>query len=75
VHYLHELPSEDEERLEKVFKKLDVDNNGRIDIHDLSKSLKEFGLSANYAEVSKRSSHTLFVNLNINICKRLLKYL
>lgn len=50
VHYLHELPQADEERLEKIFKKLDRDGNGRIDIHDLSAALKEFGLSHQYAE-------------------------
>lgn len=51
VHYLHELPQADEERLERIFKKLDRDGNGRIDIHDLSAALKEFGLSHQYAEV------------------------
>lgn len=51
VHYLHELPQADEERLEKIFNKLDRDGNGRIDIHDLSSALKEFGLSHQYAEV------------------------
>lgn len=50
VHYLHELPQADEERLERIFKKLDRDGNGRIDIHDLSAALKEFGLSHQYAE-------------------------
>lgn len=52
VHYLHELPQADEERLERLFKKLDRDGNGRIDIHDLSSALKEFGISSAYAEVS-----------------------
>lgn len=50
-HYLHELPQEDEERLEKVFTKLDIDGNGTIDIHDLSVALKEFGVHHRYAEV------------------------
>ncbi|XP_055611108.1 calcium-binding mitochondrial carrier protein SCaMC-2 isoform X4 [Uranotaenia lowii] len=50
VNYLHELPQADEERLEKIFNKLDRDGNGRIDIHDLSEALKEFGLSHQYAE-------------------------
>ncbi|XP_067646768.1 mitochondrial adenyl nucleotide antiporter SLC25A24-B isoform X2 [Eurosta solidaginis] len=45
-----ELPQEDEERLEKLFKRLDRDGNGRIDIHDLSEALREFGLSSVYAE-------------------------
>lgn len=50
-HYLHELPLEDEERLEKLFTKLDKDGNGKIDIHDLSVALKEFGVHHQYAEV------------------------
>ena len=50
-HYLHELPLEDEERLESLFKSLDVDGNGKIDIHDLSVALKEFGVSQSYAKV------------------------
>ncbi|XP_058054094.1 mitochondrial adenyl nucleotide antiporter SLC25A25 isoform X1 [Anopheles bellator] len=57
VHYLHELPQADEERLEKIFNKLDRDGNGRIDIHDLSSALKEFGLSHQYAE---EYGHSLF---------------
>lgn len=52
VHYLHELPFADEQRLEEVFKKLDKDSNGRIDIHDLSEALKDLGLCGTYAEVS-----------------------
>lgn len=50
-HYLHELPLEDEERLEKVFAKLDKDGNGKIDVHDLSMALKECGVHHRYAEV------------------------
>lgn len=50
-HYLHELPQEDEERLAKIFSKLDSDGNGTIDIHDLSSSLKSFGVPHRYAEV------------------------
>lgn len=46
-----ELPQEDEERLGKLFKQLDRDGNGRIDVHDLSEALREFGLSSVYAEV------------------------
>lgn len=44
-HYLHELPLEDEERLGKIFNNLDLDGNGKIDIHDLSVALKDFGVS------------------------------
>lgn len=50
-HYLHELPQEDEERLENLFKSLDVDGNGKIDIHDLSVALREFGVNQAYAKV------------------------
>jgi len=50
-HYLHELPQEDEERLENLFKSLDVDGNGKIDIHDLSVALREFGVNQTYAKV------------------------
>ncbi|CAD7082846.1 unnamed protein product [Hermetia illucens] len=56
VHYLHELPQADEERLERLFKKLDRDGNGRIDIHDLSSALKEFGISSAYAETFLQQS-------------------
>lgn len=52
VHYLHELPFADEQRLEDLFNKLDKDSNGRIDIHDLSEALKDLGLCGTYAEVS-----------------------
>lgn len=54
VHYLHELPFADEQRLEELFKKLDKDENGKIDIHDLSGALKDLGLSHQYAEVTIR---------------------
>lgn len=53
VHYLHELPFAEEQRLEELFKKLDKDSNGRIDIHDLSEALKDLGLCGTYAEVSE----------------------
>lgn len=49
--YLHELPLEDEERLGKLFTKLDKDGNGKIDIHDLSDALTEHGVHHQYAEV------------------------
>lgn len=52
-HYLHELPQEDEERLEKLFAKLDRDGTGTIDVHDLSVALKEFGVHHHYAQVSR----------------------
>jgi hypothetical protein len=48
-HYLHELPNEDEIRLAKLFESLDMDKNGKIDIHDLSIALHD----KEYAQVSK----------------------
>lgn len=50
-HYLHELPQEDEVRLEKIFNSLDLDGNGKIDIHDLSLALRDFGVHHSYAQV------------------------
>lgn len=50
-HYFHEMPHEDEERLEKLFNSLDLDGKGKIDIHDLSEALKKAGLHHGYAEV------------------------
>ncbi|XP_034480379.1 calcium-binding mitochondrial carrier protein SCaMC-3 isoform X2 [Drosophila innubila] len=44
-----EIPAEDEERLEKIFNQLDRDGDGKIDIHDLSAALHDFGLSSVYA--------------------------
>ncbi|RZF34028.1 hypothetical protein LSTR_LSTR017474 [Laodelphax striatellus] len=58
-HYFHELPAEDEERLEKIFKSLDVDGNGKIDIHDLSVALKDFGVHHKYAQVWLVSSSSI----------------
>lgn len=58
---LDELPKEDEERLEKLFSKLDDDGNGKIDIHDLSVALKELAphINRSYAEVSLRATDHL----------------
>lgn len=50
----NEIPAEDEERLERIFNQLDRDGDGKIDIHDLSAALHEFGLSSVYAVVSER---------------------
>ncbi|KAK6627392.1 hypothetical protein RUM44_009869 [Polyplax serrata] len=47
---VHDLTKEDEERIEKMFKRLDLDGNGKIDIHDLSMSLKETGVNPLYAK-------------------------
>ncbi|CAN7993378.1 unnamed protein product [Ixodes hexagonus] len=43
-HYYPELPIEVEERLEKLFKKLDVNEDGQIDIKDLTTGLRKLGL-------------------------------
>lgn len=43
-HYYPELPTEVEERLEKLFKKLDINEDGRIDINDLTTGLQKLGL-------------------------------
>lgn len=52
--YLQELPLEDEERLEKLFNRIDQNGNGIIDIHDLSHALREYGYQVHhgYAKVS-----------------------
>lgn len=62
-HYLHELPQEDEERLGKLFNSLDLDGNGKIDIHDLSVALKEFGVSHRDAQVK------ITISYSYSICK------
>ncbi|KAH0945495.1 hypothetical protein HN011_003856 [Eciton burchellii] len=50
VHYLHELPAQDEERLARLFQRLDLDGNGRVDVHDLSHALREVGVHSQYAQ-------------------------
>ncbi|XP_014222694.1 calcium-binding mitochondrial carrier protein SCaMC-2 isoform X1 [Trichogramma pretiosum] len=50
AHYIHELPAQDEERLGKLFRTLDLDGNGRIDVHDLSKALHAAGVHERYAQ-------------------------
>ncbi|XP_059477924.1 mitochondrial adenyl nucleotide antiporter SLC25A23 isoform X2 [Neocloeon triangulifer] len=49
-HYLHELPQSEEERLEGLFKRLDMDGNGRIDIRDLTQALHDTGVHQGYAQ-------------------------
>lgn len=51
-HYIYELPEHQEKRLEELFKKLDLDGNGKIDIQDLSEALKDSKFGKQYAEVS-----------------------
>lgn len=43
--------AEDDKRLEEVFRKLDKNSDGKIDIHDLAGALKDSGLSEQYAQV------------------------
>lgn len=43
---------DDEKRWAKIFKRLDRNGNGRIDIQDLRAALKDSGMSRFYAEVS-----------------------
>lgn len=49
---LPESELESEERLAQIFKSLDHDGNGRIDIQELTSSLKGSGMPHQYAEVS-----------------------
>lgn len=46
-----ESERETEKRLENIFKKLDRNGNGRIDIQELTASLKDLGMAHQYAEV------------------------
>lgn len=64
-HYFHELPQEDEARLEKLFIKLDKNGNGKIDIHDLSASLCEHGVHQKYAERFLKNSRTTSGDLSL----------
>lgn len=49
-HYSYELPIEEEERFEKLFRQLDVNGDGRIDILELSQSLHKHGVPENLKE-------------------------
>lgn len=66
---LEELPKEDEERLEKLFSKLDTDGNGKIDIHDLSVALKELAphINRSYAEVRILRFLITVIKLTVNL--------
>lgn len=48
-----ETELESEERLAEIFKSLDRDGNGRIDIQELTGALKGSGMPHQYAEVKK----------------------
>ncbi|EFX71570.1 calcium-binding mitochondrial carrier protein SCaMC-3-like isoform X1 [Daphnia pulex] len=49
-HYSYELPTVEEERFEKLFRQLDVNGDGRIDILELSQSLHKHGVPENLKE-------------------------
>ena len=62
----------DEDRWAKIFSQLDRNGNGRIDVHDLSAALKDFGMSHQYAEVirfhqSVKLSLMLSVRFSIDV--------
>ena len=46
-----EPPEVDRERIEKLFKQLDVNNDGRLDVHEISRRLEQQGIDPNIAEV------------------------
>ena len=70
-HYSYELPSEDEERFEQIFRQLDVNGDGRIDIAELSASLHKHGVPDNlkdsYATVLVTLRHH-FHSVLLNFC-------
>lgn len=47
-----ESDRETDERLAVIFKQLDRNGNGRIDIQELTASLKDLGMAHQYAEVN-----------------------
>ena len=40
----HKTPSVDKERLEKLFQRLDANNDGRIDLSEIQRGLHEKGI-------------------------------
>lgn len=46
-HYTYVLPADEEERYENLFRQLDVNGDGRIDIQELSESLCKLGIPEN----------------------------
>lgn len=58
-----------EERLGQIFKQLDRNGNGRIDIQELTTALKDSGVSHQYAEVNLNGSMSRKkTKLGISIC-------
>lgn len=55
-----ESDRETDERLAAIFKQLDHNGNGRIDIQELTASLKDLGLAHQYAEVNAIRSSVKF---------------
>ena len=49
-HYSYDMPTEEEERFEQLFRQLDVNGDGRIDIVELSQSLHKHGVPDNLKE-------------------------
>jgi Ca2+-binding EF-hand superfamily protein len=50
-HYYHELSLDEEERIEKLFRQLDIDGNGLIDVNDLRSALESQGIKATHENV------------------------
>lgn len=61
-----ELLAEDEKRLQKLFDTLDLDGNGRVDVHDLSKALHQVGVHQHYAEVLSIQYNLYSRNLHLD---------
>lgn len=50
-HNYHELAVEEEERLERLFRQLDANNDGVIDVNDLVKSFRLKGINTSEENV------------------------
>lgn len=63
-----ETDKESAERLSKLFKQLDQNGNGRIDVHELTIALKGSGISQQYAEVDWLIDCSFHKNLKRTFC-------